>query len=403
MTIRSQSARRTLAVRIEMRLKDCFRRPSDEILRKKQLEKRLTQNSIKFNNAVKILLLGAGESGKTTIIKQMKILHVQNGFSFDERLDKIHDIVENIHESIWTLVVHVAQMNLQYDSKKNETYAKELIKLGNRAPWYMTMEYVKMVRALWSDSAVKSCFKRSNEFQLIDSAKYFLDRIEKISMPGYIPSNSDILNCRKTTTEIQEISFNIPMPRSLGGGTYQEFRMIDVGGQRSYRSKWMQVFEGIDAVLFMISCGSFDQTLREDCSTNRLVEALDLFRGVWQNRFLAETGLIVFLNKQDILEQKILAGKSIGEYFPEYKDYVAEEALDDSGMCNELARTRCFIKSKLVDITNEPLRRTSHMTLRKRSCYYHFTIATDTNNVRIVFSDVHNIILARNLEEIDLH
>lgn len=43
------------------------------------------------------------------------------------------------------------------------------------------------------------------------------------------------------------------------------------------------------------------------------------------------------------------------------------------------------------------------MTPRKRSCYYHFTIATDTNNVRIVFSDVHNIILARNLEEIDLH
>lgn len=124
--------------------------------------------------------------------------------------------------------------------------------------------------------------------------------------------------------------------------------MVDVGGQRSYRSKWMQVFEGIDAVLFMISCGSFDQTLREDCSQNRLAEALELFRGVWQNRFLAETGLIVFLNKQDILEQKILAGKSIGKYFPEYKDYVAEEAVDDAGMCNEFARTRCFIKSKLV-------------------------------------------------------
>lgn len=90
---------------------------------------------------------------------------------FSERLDKIHDIVENIHESIWTLVEHVAKLKLQYDTKKNETYAKELRKLGNRAPWYMTMEYVKMVRALWSDSAVKSCFKRSNEFQLIDSAK----------------------------------------------------------------------------------------------------------------------------------------------------------------------------------------------------------------------------------------
>ncbi|EAT34660.1 AAEL013125-PA [Aedes aegypti] len=66
-----------------MLLKDCFRRPSEEIARRKQLEKRLTQINQKFANSVKILLLGAGESGKTTIIKQMKILHVQNGFSFE--------------------------------------------------------------------------------------------------------------------------------------------------------------------------------------------------------------------------------------------------------------------------------------------------------------------------------
>lgn len=164
-------------------------------------------------------------------------------------------------------------------------------------------------------------------------------------MPGYIPSNLDILNCRKTTTGIQEVSFHVKLPKSLGGGS-QEFRMFDVGGQRSHRTKWMQVFEGIEAVLFMIACGSFDQTLREDPKQNRLVEAFELFRGVWHNRFLAETGLIVFLNKQDILEQKILSGKSIKDYFPEYEEYVL--AADSDNLCDELTRTRSFIKSKLV-------------------------------------------------------
>ncbi|XP_021698987.1 guanine nucleotide-binding protein G(f) subunit alpha [Aedes aegypti] len=382
-----------------MLLKDCFRRPSEEIARRKHLEKRLTQINQKFANSVKILLLGAGESGKTTIIKQMKILHVQNGFSFDERLDRLHDIIENIHESIYELIQQVVLMNLQFDSKENCRCAKELLKMGKNAPWFLSMEYVQRVRTVWADSAVKMCFKRSNEFQLIDSAKYFLDRIEKISMPGYIPSNSDILNCRKRTTGIQEVSFHIKLPKSLGGGS-QEFRMFDVGGQRSHRTKWMQVFEGIEAVLFMIACGSFDQTLREDPKQNRLVEAFELFRGVWHNRFLAETGLIVFLNKQDILEQKILSGKSIKDYFPEYEEYV--KATDSDNLCDELTRTRCFIKSKLIDITNETPRRTSLLVQRKRTCYYHFTVATDTNNVRMVFNDVHNIILARNLHNVGI-
>lgn len=42
---------------------------------------------------------GAGESGKTTIIKQMKILHV-SGFSLEERQEKAYEIRGNILESI---------------------------------------------------------------------------------------------------------------------------------------------------------------------------------------------------------------------------------------------------------------------------------------------------------------
>ncbi|XP_055610001.1 guanine nucleotide-binding protein G(f) subunit alpha [Uranotaenia lowii] len=387
-----------------MFLSDCVRRTSEPVVthqhQKRQLEKRRSlfrQPSCK--NAVKILLLGAGESGKTTVIKQMKILHVQNGFSFDERLDKIHDIVENIHESIYELVRNVIMMDLEFDSVENRQYAMEIVDAGKTAPWNLSMEYVQRVRALWSDSAIKMCYKRANEFQLIDSAKYFLDRIEKISMPGYIPSNADILNCRQITTDIQEINFQIKMPSSLGGGR-QAFQMIDVGGQRIHRAKWLQVFEGIDAVLFLIACGSFNQTLREDPTRNRLAESIELFRGIWHNRFLAETGMIVFLNKQDILEQKLLAGKSIGEHFPEYKEFV--QRIDPEGSLPELTRSRRFIKSKLVDITNEPPRRTSHLVNGKRACYFHFTVATDTNNVRMVFDDVYNIILTRNIIEVGL-
>ena len=38
---------------------------------------------------------------------------------------------------------------------------------------------------------------------------------------------------------------------------------------------------------------------------NRLRESLDLFRSIWNNRWLRTISVILFLNKQDLLEEKI--------------------------------------------------------------------------------------------------
>ena len=51
-------------------------------------------------------------------------------------------------------------------------------------------------------------------------------------------------------------------------------------------------------------------TLREDSSQNRLREALSLFETIWNNRWLKTISVILFLNKQDLLEEKIMNGRS---------------------------------------------------------------------------------------------
>lgn len=220
----------------------------------------------------------------------------------------------------------------------------------------------------------------------------------RISNVEYIPSSEDILHSRKITTGITQISFRVSIPKSMGGGE-QEFRMYDVGGQRDQRNKWIQVFEGIQAVLFLISCSEFDQNLREDPTQNRLQEALKLFRAVWQNRFLASAGLIVFLNKYDIMERKIRAGKHIVDYFPEYEDFCKRPQQDNC--FDESDWTKLFIKQKLVDITQEPFKRHSRnqvdLGTSERECYYHFTVATDTGCIRDVFCDVQKMILSENM------
>ncbi len=44
-------------------------------------------------------------------------------------------------------------------------------------------------------------------------------------------------------------------------------RLIDVGGQRSERKKWIRCFDNVNAVLFIASLSDYDQLLEEDGST----------------------------------------------------------------------------------------------------------------------------------------
>lgn len=87
------------------------------------------------------------------------------------------------------------------------------------------------------------------------------------------------------TVSISKIEFEIPVPKKYGGGI-AEFWMFDVGGQRGQRKKWIQVFDGIQAILFLIAASDFDQNLREDEKKNRLQESFGLFKDVCQSKYV---------------------------------------------------------------------------------------------------------------------
>ncbi|XP_023228445.1 guanine nucleotide-binding protein G(s) subunit alpha-like [Centruroides sculpturatus] len=384
-------------------------KPSDPARRtSKLIDKKIAAWMKEYCRTIKILLLGAGESGKTTIIKQMKIIHIQ-GFSDSERQEKIKDIRRNILEAIKELTGNMAYIKPPIDLNNPDLQdSLGYIQSLNMVEEYdFPQEFFDHTELLWRDLGIQECYSRSNEFNLIDSAKYFLDRINTIRQVDYMPSDQDILCCRKRTNEIQKIEFTIKVPKKYGGGK-QAFWMFDVGGQRGERKKWIQVFDGIAAVLFLVSSSGFDMKLREDQETNRLTEALQLFEDVWYSRFLRDAGFIVFLNKQDILKEKIERGVKLQKYFPEYSNYTVNPA--DGDGTDDYQKARCFIRDKFMEVTKkvEAPRRFStsemyydiHKDLKKRECFWHFTVATDTNNIKTVFNDIHTMIILWNLEKI---
>lgn len=65
----------------------------------KELDKRVAIWAKNFNSSFKLLLLGPAGAGKTTILKQMKIIHFE-GFTLEERQQKAKEIRTNLLESV---------------------------------------------------------------------------------------------------------------------------------------------------------------------------------------------------------------------------------------------------------------------------------------------------------------
>lgn len=190
-------------------------------------------------------------------------------------------------------------------------------------------------------------------------------------LQNYFPSKQDILLARKATKGIVEHDFVIKkIP----------FKMVDVGGQRSQRQKWFQCFDGITSILFMVSSSEYDQVLMEDRRTNRLVESMNIFETIVNNKLFFNVSIILFLNKTDLLVEKVRS-VSIQKHFPDFRG--DPHRLDD-------------VQRYLVQCFDRKRRN------RSKPLFHHFTTAIDTENIRFVFHAVKDTILQENLKDIML-
>ncbi|XP_061534534.1 guanine nucleotide-binding protein subunit alpha-12a [Phycodurus eques] len=343
--------------------------------RSREIDAMLARERRAVRRLVKILLLGAGESGKSTFLKQMRII---NGQEFDKKalLDFRDTIYENILKGMRVLVDARDKLGISWQSCENEKQGMLVMSWEGRAgavgvePGEFQL-YVMALSALWADASIQQAYGRRSEFQLSESVKYFMDNLERIGQLSYVPSRQDILFARKATKGIVEHDFVIKkIP----------FKMVDVGGQRSQRQKWFQCFDGITSILFMVSSSEYDQVLMEDRRTNRLVESMNIFETIVNNKLFLNVSIILFLNKTDLLVDKIQTA-DIRKNFPEFR-----------GDPRRLEDVQAF----LVQAFSRKRRN------RGKPLFHHFTTAVDTENIRFVFHAVKDTILQENLKDIML-
>lgn len=432
------------------------------------IEQELYLEKQREKNEIKLLLLGAGESGKSTVLKQLKLLH-QGGFTHRERRQYSQVIWADAIESMKILIIQARKLNIpldcddpvehedlfkaktiilntktlqlidanlaggsnflndyvlkyseRFETKRriqstgkvqtfdinpssndvdvidideiNETLSKDnnldsndklliessqnnsnnnnndTVRSENMTPKVYTNEDIaNAIIKLWkNDKGIRQCFNRSNEFQLESSAAYYFDNIMKFAAKDYICSDTDILMGRIKTTGITENLFNI-------GST--KFKVLDAGGQRSERKKWIHSFQNITAVIFVLATSEYDQMLFEDERVNRMHESIMLFDALLNSKWFQKVPFILFLNKIDLFEQKVKR-TPIRKYFPDYQGRIGDA---EAGL-------QYFEKLFLsLNRSNKPI-------YVKRTC------ATDSQTMKFVLSAVTDMIIQQNMK-----
>ncbi|PWA30929.1 hypothetical protein CCH79_00010693 [Gambusia affinis] len=150
---------------------------------------------------------GAGESGKSTIVKQMKIIH-EDGYSEEECKQYKVVVYSNTIQSIMAIIRAMGLLKIDFGDAARADDARQLFTLASTAEeGVMSPELTAVIRKLWRDSGVRACFDRSREYQLNDSAAYYLNALDRICKPNYIPTQQDVLRTRVKTTGIVETHF----------------------------------------------------------------------------------------------------------------------------------------------------------------------------------------------------
>lgn len=213
---------------------------------------------------------------------------------------------------------------------------------------------------------MKIVWNKRAPINVIDAHFNYLNDIDRIAAKDFKPTTQDVLMSRVRTTQVIQEKYKID-------GI--DFEIIDVGGQRSERRKWIDCFDNVTAVIFIAALSEYDQTLAEAKRTNRMVEALELFRSVCNNRAFENTSILLFLNKKDIFAEKIM-----------YSDIADQRAFSDySGPTQNYDEGVLYFIQKFKDCLLDD---------DFNDSFIHTTCATDTSNMQFVLDSTRTILMA---------
>eukprot|EP01080_Neovahlkampfia_damariscottae_P004624 gene4624-8197_t len=242
------------------------------------------------------LLLGAGESGKYTMYKQLKKLLKGSEYSTEEKQLYRSIIQENIYKITYKFLRWCKKQNLDIGKLGEGKIANmDSETILNLEYYTLYPEFVKELFEIWENEIFLDLFLTyQNEIDVFEGMNFFKDNLKRIMNLNYIPTFHDILCSRIKTTGLVDSEYHV---------RNEIIKIILTGGQRCERQKWQYVVDDANMAINLVNLCHYHRRCYEDDHTNRLVEDLNVYQQVVNLYKDTEVPIALLFNKADFLPE----------------------------------------------------------------------------------------------------
>ena len=267
-----------------------------------------------------MVLFGGGETGKSTLYTQLKILLGVLEISPDSIRNckdrHLQIFISHCHD-----LVRYARANVQshdfVDPFKELPHSEFPFPKngGIKIDWlpFLNSNNQELLTNFWGQDSVQDMWRNTvAPHSQAEAVQYFVSNLERLCDARSPMEIDDLLFAQIRTFGLYSASCTQANMR---------LEVIDTGGQRSERRKWPSIAPTPSCIIFVASASEFNEILYEDHNKNRWKESLECLTSVARSDIWKDVPIVLVLNKVDVLERKLLWFKetktSLDDYFPE--------------------------------------------------------------------------------------
>jgi guanine nucleotide-binding protein subunit alpha len=280
-------------------------------MRSEAIDRRLEEDATSLRRETKLILMGAVNSGKELIMRQMKVIYA-DGYPREERMGYRHPVRSTVRLLIHAIIDLLKDTGVNLSDDLNQDFAILLHEVETVDLKHISPDAVHAVQNIWQSDSFSTLYVRNFEIDFPQYAAYFSHEIQRIAADDYVPSEADIIRLNHSMGGIMELRF-----------TWDELdvRLFNISGfiPDQFRKRWFHQLEGATALIYTVDVASYDRPYFGQPTESQLLDDFATFESWANSPKFAGTSIVLLLNNFSRFREKLPhspLSTFFGDYYP---------------------------------------------------------------------------------------